>query len=177
VCEQLLAVLPPLPLHIAAHSMGNAVALLFSPATLARVRSFANLEGNLIAEDCGFSRMVADTPWTEYGARVFPAQQAELRGDAALRLDDTTAAAVHRSSQSLVRWSDSGELLTRFLRLPCRTAYFYGEENAAMPVLRRLERVERHCIPRSGHGMMLDNPEAFYSQLARFVRGPAGGAS
>lgn len=167
-CEQLLSLLPPLDLYVAAHSMGNAVALLFSPATMARVRAFANLEGNLIAADCGFSRLVANIPFAEYRDRVFPAQQAEWQGNAALRLDHTTATAVHRSSQSLVHWSDSGELLARFLGLSCRKSYFWGEENAAMPVLQQLGGVETQMIPRSGHGMMLDNPDAFYTHLARF---------
>jgi len=172
VLEQLLALLPPLDLYIAAHSMGNAVALLLSPATLARTRAFANLEGNLIAADCGFSRLVADIPLAEYQERVFPAQQAEWQGDPALRLDQTSATAVHKSAQSLVHWSDSGELLARFLGLPCRKGYFYGDENAAMPVLQHLGGVELYNIPRSGHGMMLDNPTVFYERLAAFFDMP-----
>ncbi len=120
VLDRLLAALPPLPLHIAAHSMGGAVGLLLAPATMARVRSFANLEGNLIAADCGFSRQVAGIPFAEYRDRVFPEQQAALRGDPALRLDHTTATAVHRSSRSPVQWSDSGQLPARFLGLPCK---------------------------------------------------------
>ena len=64
------------------------------PTILARTRAFANLESNLIAADCGFSRLVADIPFAEYRARVFPAQQEETRDDPALRLDHTTATAV-----------------------------------------------------------------------------------
>jgi len=170
ICDQLLSLLPALPLHIAAHSMGNAVALLLSPRTLIGTRSFANIEGNLIGADCGFSRSVASLPFEEYQGRIFGEQQAEFRGHPGLRLEQTTATAVYRSSQSLVRLSDSGALLARFQGLACRKCYIYGDQNAGMPILQQLGGIQSFMIPRSGHGMMVDNAAAFYTQLADFVQ-------
>lgn len=168
--EALLAEFPGQALHVVAHSMGGAVALLFSPALLARIQSFACLEGNLIASDCGLlSRSIAATAFAEYEARAFPRQREEFRDHAELRFGETTPLAVHRSARSLVQWSDSGRLLERFGKLACRKAYFWGEEDRAMPVLDRLQGIETIMIPRSGHGMMTDNPSAFYRALAGFV--------
>ena len=67
---------------------------------------------------------------------------------------------------------DTQGSVARFLGLPCRKGYFYGDENAAMPVLQHLGGVELYNIPRSGHGMMLDNPTVFYERLAAFFDMP-----
>lgn len=170
LCEQLLALLPFCTFHLVVHSMGNAVALLFSPALLSRVRSFANLEGNLIGEDCGLlSRGIAGVSLSEYQAGLFSRQRAEFAGHPQLCFEQTTAAAVHKSARSLVQWSDSGELHTRFRQLPCRKIYIWGEENRDMPVLQKLAGVETRMISRSGHGLMTDNPAEFYPFLAEFI--------
>jgi pimeloyl-ACP methyl ester carboxylesterase len=170
VCEELIRRLPIGRLHMVAHSMGGAVALLLPPERLAHLASFANLEGNLIAADCGLlSRGVAELPFDEYRSRIFPEQQRQFSGDACLRFDQTTAAAVHGSACSLVKWSDSGELLARFRQLSCPTCYIWGEEDRAMPVLERLDSVETRMIPASGHCMMTENPSAFYAALAEFI--------
>jgi len=169
-CERLLAKFSHGNLHIVAHSMGAAVALLFSPEIFARVRSFANVEGNLIAEDCNMlSRRIAESSYDEYESRIFFKQKARFQNDLLLRFDRTTAAAVHRSSLSLVKWSDGGELLRRYNELTCRKMYFWGERNAGMPVLGRLDGKEKSMISNSGHAMMFENPEEFYAKLAGFI--------
>lgn len=168
---RLLSLFPAREVHLVAHSMGSAVALLLSPAALSRVVSFACVEGNLVAEDCGLlSRGIAAADYGEYTASMFPEQQKQFNGHAQLRFAETTPLAVHRSARSLVQWSESGQLLERFRKLACRKAYFWGEENRAMPVLQRLRGIESIMIPRSGHGMMTDNPASFYQALAGFIR-------
>jgi pimeloyl-ACP methyl ester carboxylesterase len=170
ICEGLISRLPIGRLHLVAHSMGGAVALLLPPERLARLGSFVNVEGNLIAADCGlFSRGVSEQPFDEYRARVFPEQQRQFSGNPCLRLAHTTAVAMHRSACSLVRWSDSGELLERFRRLSCPRCYIWGEEDRAMPILERLDVAETLMIPASGHCMMVENPAAFYPALGQFL--------
>jgi len=170
VCEELLSHFSFQHLHIVAHSMGNPVALLFSPDVFARVRSFTNIEGNLIGEDCGLmSRGIVGTSLQDYQTQVFPAHQIQFAQHPELRFNQTTAIAVYKSAQSLVKWSDSGELLVRFKKLGCKKCYVWGEENRGMPALARLDFVKTFMVPASGHGLMTDNPQAFYQLLQEFI--------
>ncbi len=158
-------------LHIVAHSMGGAVGLLMADSPKNRLVSFANLEGNLISSDCDmFSRRVIRLPEKTYRSRMFAKHRKAFKNDAAFDFDNTTAEAVYRSSRSLVEWSDSGKLLQRFRVLNCRKAYFYGEENRAMPVLERLEDIPEIEIPEAGHCMMTDKPVLFSRALLEFLQ-------
>lgn len=168
--EKLLSLLPEWNIHIAAHSMGGAVALLFSAALMKRVLSFANIEGNLIAEDCGiFSRGVADLSFDEYRNRLFRTQVVEFKEHPQLRFNETTPTAVYKSAVSLVKWSDSGELIKTFNSLTCRKCYIYGEENRNTEIIKHLDLIDKYEISNSGHGMMTENPIEFYTTLARFI--------
>ena len=170
LCERLLDIFPAQRLHIVAHSMGNAIALLFTQNIFSKVQSFANLEGNLISEDCGLlSRGIIEVSFQEYQKRNFRSHLYEFARHSQLRFNQTTANAVYKSAESLVKWSDSGELLTRYFNLKCKKCYFWGEENSEMPVLKKLTSLKTIMIPNSGHGMMTDNPEAFYNELVKFI--------
>ena len=169
ICSGLLQHIPYARLHLVAHSMGGAIALLLPPQILDAAESFANVEGNLIAADCGFaSRRAAEVPFETFEAEILPEYRSTTTGDCALEL--ASPAAYYRSARSLVDWSDSGTLLDRFLRLPCRKTYFYGEQNRDHPTVSATREVQQVEIEGSGHFMMEDNPEEFYSQLARFIR-------
>ena len=115
------------------------------------------------------SRGIVGTSLHDYQTQLFPALQIQFAQHPELRFDQTTAIAVHKSAQSLVKWSDSGELLVRFKNLDCKKCYVWGEENRDMPVLARLDFVKTYMIPQSGHGVMTDNPQAFYSLLVDFI--------
>lgn len=168
--EKLLSILPAWNLHIAAHSMGGAVALLLSSGVMKRVKSFANIEGNLVREDCGIlSRGILDAPYEEYKDKIFKTHQAEFNGHLHLRFGETTPIAVYKSAASLVKLSDSGELINKFNALACKKCYIYGDENNSAAVLKYLGAVEKYMISNSGHGMMTDNPDEFYSALAGFI--------
>jgi len=157
--------------HIVAHSMGNAIALLLSQNVLSKVSSFANLEGNLISDDCGLlNQSIIDNSLQEYEKNGFGIHQNEFADHPQLRFDQTTASAVYKSAESLVTWSDSSKLLSQYKNLSCRKCYFWGEENKDMPALKMLQGMEIRMIPDSGHGMMTDNPKAFYTSLADFIR-------
>jgi pimeloyl-ACP methyl ester carboxylesterase len=168
--DDLLHILPFQNFHIAAHSMGGAIALLFSSAIFQRVKSFTNIEGNLISEDCGaLSRSIASLSYEEYKNDLFQKQLVEFKDHRQLEFEKTTPFAVYRSAVSLVDWSDSGELLVIFKNLTCRKCYFYGEQNKEMPVLAKLNFVKKYMVSNSGHGLMTDNPEEFYKKLKRFI--------
>ena len=75
----------------------------------------------------------------------------------------------HKSSESLVKWSDSGKLLDMFLSLKMRKWYVYGEWNEGSPVMKLLKpkRVPLVAVPNSSHFMMIDNLEEFNRTLLR----------
>jgi pimeloyl-ACP methyl ester carboxylesterase len=170
LCEQVMALFPTIETRVVAHSMGGAIGLLFSARLFERIKSFANIEGNLIGEDCGMlSRGIADVTLREYRERIFEKHKARFLNDPVLEFENTSPVAVHRSARSMVKWSDSGELLERFIRLPGKTCYFWGEKNSDMPILQRLSGMKTCMIRDSGHGMMVENPKEFYSKLAEFL--------
>lgn len=168
---KVLAKLPKLNLHIVAHSMGGAIGLLMNrKKQLPQMLSFVNIEGNLIGDDCGaLSRGVTLLPYNEYEKKMFNAQKIAFRNDKQLRFNKTTPLAVYKSSSSLVKWSDSGELLNIFNSLDCRKCYFYGEENKDIPVIKELGFVKKYMVANSGHAMMTENPAEFYKLLNNFI--------
>lgn len=159
-------------LHLVAHSMGGAIGLLLAEQMKEQVVSFANIEGNLVGEDCGImSRGIAELQVGVYGSTLFPNQVREFIGHQQLRFSESTPYAVHQSAVSLVAWSDNGQLLKKFHNLPVRKIYFYGEENKSMPVLEHLDFVEQVMIHKSGHGLTTENPDEFYPKLTTFISG------
>ncbi len=170
IIEELIEALPRKKLHIVAHSMGGAVALLLKPELLSSLASFANIEGNLVAEDCGImSRGIIDVSFERYRNSMYLKHIYTFRGHHQLRFEESTPTAIYESAKSLVEWSDSGKLLEIFKALTCKKCYFFGEENKGMPVLEKLDFVPKYMISKSGHGMMTENPEEFYKKLDEFI--------
>jgi pimeloyl-ACP methyl ester carboxylesterase len=161
-------------INLVAHSMGGAIGLLAIPATLSCMQSFICLEGNLIREDCYGSRMALSYSFDDFRVGGFQS----LKNDISLHADDNYKNclakcpdyAFYKSSESLVKWSDSGKLLEAFLRLEINKAYVYGEYNEDAPVLKRLSGLNILKVSGSGHGMMADNPHEFYSGLLGLLR-------
>ncbi|RLD80478.1 MAG: hypothetical protein DRJ10_07380, partial [Bacteroidetes bacterium] len=170
IIEKLLSILPQWKIHIVAHSMGVAIALFLEVQTYSRVLSFSNIEGNLISEDCGIlSRGISDMPYEEYKNKVYKQHLFVFRSNDQLHFDKSSPLSIHKTAVSLVEKSDSGELLERFKKLNCKKSYFYGEKNQDMPVLNKLDSIQKYVIQNSGHGMTTENPKAFYTKLVEFV--------
>ncbi len=158
--------------HIVAHSMGGAIALLLPPEILNRAASFANLEGNLSSVDGGVvSRKTISVSYPEFVERILPEfkQMAGSLGEGRFFLDEASPLGFYKSAESLVKWTDSGELIARFKELACKKIYYYGEENTAKLDLERLASIETKPIANSGHFMMNDNPDQFYAGLKDFL--------
>jgi pimeloyl-ACP methyl ester carboxylesterase len=175
LCRELLIHFPHQRLHLVAHSMGGAIGILLADM-LDNLDTFINVEGNLIGSDCGVSRKTVSVSLEEFRDGFFEklrhtASKQDNRGSqvwAALsKHSDITG--FYRSAQSLVKLSDSGTLLKRFLLLQCKKAYIYGEENARTEVITHLQGIPTVCIPESGHFPMSDNPDEFYFQIAGII--------
>jgi pimeloyl-ACP methyl ester carboxylesterase len=172
VCAKILTEFSDRNLHIVAHSMGGAVALLLPDDILNVTKTFANIEGNLIGADCGIaSRRIISVPPAVFESDILPEFRDKFNGlwKGYAAMDSTSANALYRSAESLVAWSDSNKLLEAFHALSCPKAYFYGDENADHPTVASVGNVPKVKIERSGHFPMNDNPADFYDELYKFV--------
>ncbi|HWQ09506.1 MAG TPA: alpha/beta hydrolase [Holophaga sp.] len=166
--------------HLVGHSMGGLTALLLAHRHPDRVLSFADIEGNLAPEDCFLSRQIVDHP-REDPERFFEAFIARTREApasssalyAASLAHKVRARAVPGIFRSMVELSDHGDLMARFLGLPCPRMFMYGAENASLTYLPRLRAagVRLAEIPGCGHFPMYANPPAMWQALEGFLAG------
>ena len=164
---------------IAGHSMGGVVGLLYILRYPSDVKAFINIEGNLISDDCFFSRRAAECDPREFERTVFPyfIQLLEQSSNRGFRTYAETLkhgahpAAFQDYSCSLVEHSDRTDLLKRYIALSIPTLFVYGSENRDLPYLPAL--LQAGCliseIPASNHFPGYDNPDAFYRAIAEFL--------
>lgn len=156
-------------IHIVGHSMGGAVGLLLAKDIKPIVESFICLEGNLVSEDCTGSRAAIQYSLKDFLKEGFPSLKSKISESEdslfASCISKSDPYAFYRSSESLVKWSDSGKLLDLFLGLDVRKYYVFGELNTDAPVIKQLTSIPKLMIPNAGHGMMTDNPSRFYTSL------------
>jgi pimeloyl-ACP methyl ester carboxylesterase len=156
-------------LHIVAHSMGGAAGLLLADRYDLPVASFVNIEGNLIASDCGIlSRSVAAMSLVELdrnGLEGFLDRYQKSRDPAVHQwltwTRNTDPRAFHANAASLVAWSDGGELLEIFRRLSLTKSYFYGQRTANSDLLPRLTGIPQRRFDGCGHFPMIEQPRRF----------------
>ncbi len=178
ICAEILRKFSNKNLHIVAHSMGGAVALLLPDDILNNIKTFINVEGNLIGTDCGIlSRNIISVPLDVFESNFFSELRKKFNnfGERYAAIDSTSADALYKSSKSLVSLSDSNRLLEIFLALPCRKAYFFGDKNANIPTVTRVGDVQKIMIKHSGHFPMNDNPKDFYNELYKILMGERQG--
>lgn len=164
-------------LHLVAHSMGGAVGLLLAQQTAIPLASFVNVEGNLVAEDCGMlSRRTADMDLTLFRDEKFAKLKARARqaDDPTLRnwaasMETCPAEAFHSSAKSLVEWSDSGRLLEMFHALTVPKAYVCGARSANPDVLAQLRGIAKYRVADSGHFVMIDQPAEFLRIVSQVI--------
>lgn len=156
---------------LAGHSMGGAIAVLMA-GLVQPLAGLVSVEGNLIAEDCGVSRVVAGMPRQRFEQQFFPELKTRTTAlhRAYMALELAAPLAFYNSSDSLWNWSRSGKLLRRFLELDTPRLYIHGRRDKNIPVLERLQGVEKRAIPDSGHFPMNENPTAFYRELGEWLR-------
>ncbi len=163
---------------VVGHSMGGVIGLSLAESIGSELEKFFSLEGHLGPEDTAFSRKIASLSqdiFERLGLAIFKKwlkknlQKNPSRGLAnyARNLEKASPTALYLSSHSLVRESEVGRLQERFLNLPCRKGYFFGERSMRSSRVDFLEAHHVPCfiVPESDHFMMDDQPAAFYSML------------
>lgn len=163
--------------HIVAHSMGGIIGIELSEMIPGRVLSFINAEGNITAEDCTMSKRVKEMGEEYFAQKGFAqlkhaiAKESNRTQDNSLKdylksLSVATPKSLYKSSVSTVQESYYGDLLKRFGQLPFYKCYIYGEKNKnVFPAekLLRKQGIPLFYVSGSGHSMMKENPDEFYS--------------
>ncbi|KXU82335.1 alpha/beta hydrolase [Paraburkholderia monticola] len=164
--------------HVVGHSMGGLTSLMLAHEEGERVCSFVDIEGNVAPEDCFLSRQIfthaADDPhefFVHFIERVRQSSEFSSSLYAASLKHKVRAEAVRGIFTSMVELSDRGDLMRKFLGLPCRKMFMYGEQNSHLSYLSQLEAagVTLARIAGSGHFPMYSNPVEMWDQIAGFV--------
>ncbi len=164
--------------HLVGHSMGGLTALLLANAHPERVLSFTDIEGNISPEDCFLSRQIVDhskaNPKEFLDAFIHRTSQqpayASALYAASLR-HKVREGAVQGIFSSMVDLSDNGDLMQKFLNLPCPKMFMHGAQNDSLSYL-DLIKTNGVClskIPDCGHFPMYSNPVAMWQEIAAFL--------
>jgi pimeloyl-ACP methyl ester carboxylesterase len=178
--EALVAHLGLERLTVVGHSLGGTAGLLFTLRHPATVRRFVSVEGNLGPEDCSlYSRGIFQERFLGREETYMEALVAEMRASGAPGLAEAAGelrrnvrdAAFFDYCRSLVGYSDHAPLLEDFAALALPRLYVYGERNAHLTHIPRLESrgVRVRSVPGSDHFPMVSNPGAYYRVLADFI--------
>lgn len=165
---------------ICAASMGGLIALVKLRRHGAKgIDGLINIEGNLLPEDCMFSRRTASSDPEVFRTKVFAEMTSELlasphTGDRIIAHNmamNTNLDAYYAFSHETVRESDSGRLIEEFLALKMPRLFLYGAANRSLSYLERLRQseVEVSEIPRSAHFLFYDNPIETFATIGTFV--------
>lgn len=78
--------------------------------------------------------------------------------------------AVRSIFESMVSLSDDGDLMSKFLGLPCPNMFMLGDQNAS---LSHLDQIGRHgvrlvMVPHCGHFSMYSNPVFTWQSIVAF---------
>lgn len=166
------------------HSMGGVICLYVAEALDTQVGAFFNLEGNLSLEDCMFSGKVASLTQENFESKGFEQFKANLKGvlqktpspgleNYYENISRGHPGALFLSSASLVKESCEGNLKERFLRLPVKKWYVFGERSVNLATRDFLDKhnIPYFIVPESGHFMMDDQPSLFYKMLFDALEG------
>lgn len=167
--------------HLVGHSMGGLTALMLAHRVPDQVLSFIDIEGNVAPEDCFLSRQIishrtddAEAFFADFIDRIWQSPYFSSPLYAASLRHKVRADAVRGIFESMVALSDHGDLMTKFLGLPCPRMFMYGEQNATLSYLELLQRngVELAEIPRCGHFPMYSNPPVMWERISEFLAPP-----
>ncbi len=163
--------------YMVGHSMGGGIGLLAAPQ-IKNLLMFINAEGNLAPVGSATdARIAARQSLKQFTSFTLPLLTTLLRSHPrrsmrpwARWFSEASPLALHRSIQSLVKWSDSRKLFSLFESLPHK-AYIYGANGKRKKdIVPRLSKAITYEVPASGHPLMNHNPRGFYAAVAKIIR-------
>ena len=170
-------------IDLVAHSMGGVVGILLANYYPKRISRLIVAEPNLVPENARISQSICGYETEENFKRNFnffinkfkkPENPSSLRFYNTL--SGTTPVALFRSACSLLDYANR-DLYQKFLNLKVPRHYLKGanswqEDGDAMLEDFTRAGIGYHVIPDAGHGMMGDNPQAFYQVLLSILSQP-----
>jgi pimeloyl-ACP methyl ester carboxylesterase len=161
------------------HSMGGPIGVMLAEMLDARVKGIVYAEGNIDFNDCfGSNLVITNFTYDEYLKTGFEKGQEAMRK----REDNPGFIAsqqkagpvtIYRSSEDLVKISKEDTLAWRLKALKVPVIAIYGEKNKGLWTSEKKMAAlfPLVFIPGAGHVMMGDNPDAFYGEVAKFIKG------
>jgi len=158
-------------IHLVAHSMGGAIAVLLSPQVLSRLESLVLVEPRLCRSSCSIATATAGVSYDEFCRSVFPelCRRTDRDPRAVFDLDRSEVDAFYASGRSLLEWSAGRALLERFGSADCRKFFLYGAQNRHLQELAFIEPALQRVVRDAAHFSMIDNPDGFYNCLSSIV--------
>lgn len=158
------------------HSLGGMVATLMLKELGYKANGIINLEGNFFPEDAGASKVIAGQSFGHFRAKGYEKLKAAIEASgeksASTRLAwlaTTPDYAIYKTAQSIIKWSETGELMRLFANSPARKLYIFGDQNTDKAA-RLPANVARAAIPNAGHFMLLEQPAQTFGSIANFLQ-------
>ncbi len=160
------------------HSMGGLVALLYAEKYAEKVKAFINIEGNLNADDCFFSREVIKHGYDNFVTHGFDKikQVVAAKKNTGFQiyvghLQKMNPQAYYDYCPSMTEYSTHGNLIDEFIELKMPKLFIYGSENSHLAYLEQLRNngIQVAEITGSNHWPMLDNPQEFHEVISNFL--------
>jgi pimeloyl-ACP methyl ester carboxylesterase len=174
---ELIELLSPRPVVLLGHSLGGVIGTVLCERHPSLVSLFVNVEGNISAEDCTFSCIIAGQDlgdFLAYGFERFCSDiyargmhERSLRAYyASLRMCDPRQ--IHASSAELMELSAREDLARRMARLGMPAHYLWGEPRGTQTHslgLLREAGIPLAAIHDAGHWPFMDQPDEFAAAL------------
>ncbi|PVE23215.1 alpha/beta hydrolase [Microvirga sp. KLBC 81] len=180
--------------HLVGHSVGGAVAALFTHAFPERVASLVSVEGNFSLADAFWSGQVARMTPEEAeammdGFRADPAgwlarsgvpSEPRTLASASLLLSNQPGTTVQRTARSVVEVTGRPEYEAAVKAVAEGPVPFHllaGERSRTgwdVPPWAIARAASETVLPGTGHLMMMEQPDGFVSTLLRIIRRPRG---
>lgn len=175
IVQKILSKLAVERMHMIGHSLGGTVATHLLTPLVKSIISFTNLEGNLTVSDSGLTKTVSSYSFDEF-KNTYPHIKEDIQNSSepSSQLRSTWLATVpdyvfYHTARSIISHAETGELLRLYQRTPCPTLYILGEKNVwketIIPASSKIA-----VIPQSGHFMLIDNPQATFTNIQSFLQ-------
>lgn len=165
---------------LVAHSMGGVIAILFAKNFPHKVNKLIVAEPNLTPNNAKISVKIEN-----YGSeegfkenfKTFVEKYNKKESPAAMRFYETlkqcTYYSLYRSAVSILKYSKP-PFYEEFLKLDAVRSFIRGEKSYHEIDNKMIKdfcenNIHFYTVPEAGHGMMGDNPEAFYNTLYRII--------
>jgi len=182
--NQLLDLLGFGMIDLVAHSMGGVVGILFACLNGDRVHRLIVIEPNMLPENAQISRRICDYGSEENFVQYFhpfhekfnkPERPSTIRFYQSL--GQTTPQILYKSASSLIKYANE-KLYRDFLELQMPRDYLRGEKSwqyfpESFSSDFQTHRIGCHIIPDAGHGVMIDQPQAFCQVLSNIIEQPS----